>query len=73
MEYPKFVPAGNSANGFNPNEMIDLADIFDGAYKDATSILEETPVSKSSDLLLVNYYSLIVYHTSLSIELTSSS
>jgi hypothetical protein len=28
MEYPKFVPAGNSA--FNPNEMIDLADIFDG-------------------------------------------
>ena len=30
MDYPKFVPAGNSANGFNPNEMIDLADIFDG-------------------------------------------
>ena len=33
MDYPKFVPAGNSVNGFNPNEMIDLADIFDGVYK----------------------------------------
>ena len=30
MDYPKFIPAGNSVNGFNPNEMIDLADIFDG-------------------------------------------
>ena len=32
MDYPKFVPAGNSLNGFNPNEMIDLNDIFDGKY-----------------------------------------
>ena len=36
MDYPKFVPAGNSANGFNPNEMIDLADIFDGSCNHLT-------------------------------------
>ena len=47
MDYPKFIPAGNSVNGFNPNEMIDLADIFDGTFNSWITLKHDAPVLSS--------------------------